>query len=114
MHLAFERSASTSGWHLLADRLQQGQDSWRLLALESVAPAALLDADSVPLHGAAPGFQPTLDASPSNRMQFDAAGGRWLVDACLAPRAHLLLFGAGHVGGLDPHVGRQLLSGDDA
>ncbi len=52
----------------------------------------------MPLHGAAPGFQPALDASPSNRIQFDAAGRRWLVDACLAPRPHLLLFGAGHVG----------------
>jgi len=28
----------------------------------------------------------------------DEAGRRWLLDACLAPRAHLLLFGAGHVG----------------
>ena len=28
----------------------------------------------------------------------DADGQRWLIDACLAPRAHLLLFGAGHVG----------------
>jgi xanthine dehydrogenase accessory factor len=25
-------------------------------------------------------------------------GRRWLVDAVLAPRAHLMLFGAGHVG----------------
>jgi xanthine dehydrogenase accessory factor len=28
----------------------------------------------------------------------DATGTRWLVDAILAPRAHLILFGAGHVG----------------
>ncbi|WP_028100846.1 xanthine dehydrogenase accessory protein XdhC [Pseudoduganella violaceinigra] len=28
----------------------------------------------------------------------DAAGRRWLVDPVKAPRAHLLLFGAGHVG----------------
>lgn len=101
VHLAFERIGSNTGWRLLADRLQQGQDSWRLLALDdgaAVAPAALLDPDAVPLHGAAPGWQPALDASPSNRIQCDAAGKRWLVDACLALRPHLLLFGAGHVG----------------
>lgn len=98
VHLAFERIGSDTAWLMLSDRLQQGRDSWRLLALESAAPAALLDADSVPLHGAAPGFQPVLDASPSKRIQCDAAGRRWLVDACLAPRPHLLLFGAGHVG----------------
>ena len=28
----------------------------------------------------------------------DSSGRRWLVDPCLAPRAHLTLFGAGHVG----------------
>jgi xanthine dehydrogenase accessory factor len=28
----------------------------------------------------------------------DASGRRWLADPCLAPRAHLVLFGAGHVG----------------
>lgn len=98
VHLAFERTGSNTAWLKLAERLQQGRDSWRLLALDSAAPAMLCDADSVPLHGAAPGFQPTLDASPSNRIQCDAAGRRWLVDACLAPRPHLLLFGAGHVG----------------
>lgn len=101
VHLAFERIGSNATWLILADRLQQGQDSWRLLALDdgaAVAPAALLDQDAVPLHGAAPEFQPALDASPSNRIQCDAAGRRWLVDACLAPRPHLLLFGAGHVG----------------
>lgn len=98
MHLAFERIGSNTAWLMLSERLRQGQDSWRLLALDSLAPAMLCDADSVPLHGTAPGFQATLDASPSNRIQFDAAGRRWLVDACLAPRAHLLLFGAGHIG----------------
>lgn len=98
VHLAFERIGSDTGWLKLSERLQQGRDSWRLLALESVTPGALLDADAVPLHGAAPGWRPALDASPSKRIQRDPAGRRWLVDACLAPRPHLLLFGAGHVG----------------
>lgn len=101
VHLAFERIGSNTAWLMLAERLQQGRDSWRLLALDdgaAVTPAALLDPDAVPLHGAAPDFQPALDANPTNRIQCDAGGKRWLVDACLAPRPHLLLFGAGHVG----------------
>lgn len=100
VQLAFERIDPHTDWQLLAERLQQGQDSWRLLALESLAPAALLDADAdaMPVQGAAPGWRPALDASPTNRIQMDAGGARWLVDGCLAVRAHLLLFGAGHVG----------------
>ena len=34
----------------------------------------------------------------STRVMRDSSGRRWLVDPCLAPRAHLTLFGAGHVG----------------
>ncbi|MEO8187757.1 MAG: xanthine dehydrogenase accessory protein XdhC [Burkholderiaceae bacterium] len=98
VHLAFERISANTDWRILSDRLQQGQDSWRLLALESLAPAMLVDADSVLLEGTVPGLQPTLNASPTKRIQRDAAGARWLVDACLAVRPHLILFGAGHVG----------------
>ncbi|NMM36347.1 MAG: xanthine dehydrogenase accessory protein XdhC [Glaciimonas sp.] len=98
VHLAFERTNPNTKWQELSERLQHGQDSWRVVALDTVTPTALLDADSVPLHGAEPNFRPTLNASPTNRLQRDTAGKRWLVDACLSPRPHLVLFGAGHVG----------------
>ena len=37
-------------------------------------------------------------AANSTSILRDPTGRRWLLDACPAPRAHLLLFGAGHVG----------------
>jgi xanthine dehydrogenase accessory factor len=37
-------------------------------------------------------------AKVKNCRMFDVDGQRWLLDPCLPPRAHLFLFGAGHVG----------------
>jgi len=41
---------------------------------------------------------PAIDHQRGTHILRDTAGRRWLADPCLAPRAHLLLFGAGHVG----------------
>jgi xanthine dehydrogenase accessory factor len=41
---------------------------------------------------------PAVDRARGTHILRDAAGRRWLADPCLAPRAHLVLFGAGHVG----------------
>jgi xanthine dehydrogenase accessory factor len=41
---------------------------------------------------------PAFDRTRGTHVFTDPAGGRWLADAILAPRAHLMLFGAGHVG----------------
>ncbi|MFC5476889.1 xanthine dehydrogenase accessory protein XdhC [Massilia suwonensis] len=56
---------------------------------------ALFDTDGVQLAGdPVPAFDRTL----GTHVFTDADGRRWLADAVLAPRAHLMLFGAGHVG----------------
>jgi len=60
-----------------------------------VHPTALFDGAGRHLSGApAPAFDRTL----GTHVFTDDAGNRWLADAILAPRAHLMLFGAGHVG----------------
>ncbi|QOY95438.1 xanthine dehydrogenase accessory protein XdhC [Massilia sp. UMI-21] len=41
---------------------------------------------------------PAFERSPGTHLFQDELGRQWLLDAVLAPRAHLLLFGAGHVG----------------
>jgi len=56
---------------------------------------ALLDADGVHLTG---DHVPAFDRTLGTHVFTDADGARWLADAILAPRAHLMLFGAGHVG----------------
>ncbi|SDG65763.1 MULTISPECIES: xanthine dehydrogenase accessory protein XdhC [unclassified Duganella] len=48
--------------------------------------------------GVASASVPTVDRERGTHVLRDADGRRWLVDPCLAPRAHLVLFGAGHVG----------------
>lgn len=62
--------------------------SWRVVALDSDAPPLLITDET------ALAFDPTLPT----RLVVDAAGQRWLVDRRAAWQAHLLLFGAGHVG----------------
>ena len=92
VHLAFE----------LADPAQMAQlnerrrhDSWRLFALDGAPGCALFDADGRQLSGnAAPLF--ARDRGAHVMQEHD--GRRWLVDPVLAPRARLVLFGAGHVG----------------
>ncbi|WP_295990701.1 xanthine dehydrogenase accessory protein XdhC [Rugamonas sp.] len=87
--------------HLLAvlDSLRQRrqQDSWRLSAIDGPSMTALSDADGRTLSGAAIDT-PDYQADRRTRVIRDPQGRRWLLDPCLAPRAHLLLFGAGHVG----------------
>ncbi|WP_313703738.1 xanthine dehydrogenase accessory protein XdhC [Massilia sp.] len=56
---------------------------------------ALLDGAGGQIAGAA---VPACDRTRGTHVFLDPSGRRWLVDAVLAPRAHLMLFGAGHVG----------------
>ena len=56
---------------------------------------ALVDADGMHLAGAP---VPAFDRTRGTHVFTDTDGRRWLLDAVLAPRAHLMLFGAGHVG----------------
>jgi len=91
VHLAFEKTGPQLDGVLEALRARRREDSWRLSAIDGPATSLLLDADT-------PVAVPPIDRKRGTHVLRDAQGRRWLVDPCLAPRAHLLLFGAGHVG----------------
>jgi xanthine dehydrogenase accessory factor len=105
VHLAFE---AVDLDHLAALAQRRSQDSWRLVALDGAPGLALFDADGALLQGdpagcalagahAGAGLGADLRAG-GTRVLVDDAGRRWLLDQVQAPRAHLMLFGAGHVG----------------
>jgi xanthine dehydrogenase accessory factor len=98
VHLVFEPVAGQLQ-DVLA-RLQQrpGQHSWRCSALDGVGAAMLFDCDGQSIAGAADPSPPIFLRDLATRIVQDGSGRRWLVDPCLAPRNHLMLFGAGHVG----------------
>lgn len=62
-------------------RQRRQQDSCRIVAIDASPESRILDERHAQTH-----------------IRTDAAGRRWLVDALNAPKAHLVLFGAGHVG----------------
>jgi xanthine dehydrogenase accessory factor len=97
VHLAFEL-ANVEQARLLEQRRRL--DSWRLSALDGAPDAALFDAHGKLLAGAtAARFEaPVFARGRGAHLMRDADGRRWLVDPLFAPRAHLALFGAGHVG----------------
>jgi len=92
VHLAFELVDRD---HLAALVARSREDSWRLVALDGAADIALLDGAGHTLQG---GPAPDPDRAQGTHVLRDAAGRRWLADRIEAPRAHLMLFGAGHVG----------------
>jgi xanthine dehydrogenase accessory factor len=92
VHLAFERVEPRQAAMLAARR---NEDSWRLAALDGAPDSALFDGAGRQLAGApAPVFARTRGA----HVMQEQDGRRWLAAPVLAPRAHLVLFGAGHVG----------------
>jgi xanthine dehydrogenase accessory factor len=75
------------------------EDSWRLVALDGAPALALFDASGQQVWGdPAPDFTRGLGTPQFTHIMRGPDGRRWLVDAIEAPRAHLVLFGAGHVG----------------
>jgi xanthine dehydrogenase accessory factor len=92
VHLAFERANDAQSVML---ELRQRQDTWRLVSLDGEPDAALFDADGRRLQG---GSAPVFARDRGTHVMQESNGRRWLVDLVAAPRAHLLLFGAGHVG----------------
>jgi len=91
--LAFERMEAEQMDILSARR---HQDTWRLVALDGASEWTLLDEAGRHLAGAV--TTPALAAQGDTRVVEGEGGRRWLLDAILAPRDHLMLFGAGHVG----------------
>lgn len=92
VHLAFE-VADASELQLLEERRRD--DSWRMVALDGAPERALFDADARQLTG---GAAPVFARGRGTHVMQEQDGRRWLVDQVAAPRAHLVLFGAGHVG----------------
>jgi xanthine dehydrogenase accessory factor len=120
VHLAFELVDASLAAVLVSLRARRRDDSWRLSAIDGEPISLLLDACGAVVagsgHGVAvanaggarngarsvgdafgPAF-PQVDRARGTHILRDTAGRRWLADPCLAPRAHLVLFGAGHVG----------------
>jgi xanthine dehydrogenase accessory factor len=100
VHLAFEHidQNNLEAFVSLRERLQQHEDSWRLIALDDSTPPMLFDRSGHCISDSA--LQAPLEINmerPCHVMR-DRTGKRWLIDPCLAYRPHLVLFGAGHVG----------------
>ena len=98
VHLAFEPVDASVHAQLQALRARRSKDSWRVIALDGEPASSLFDADGAWLGGADGQAPDTFSRERGAHLAQDGAGRRWLVDPCLAPRAHLTLFGAGHVG----------------
>lgn len=78
VHLLFERTDAAHAALLLHPAQD---DLWRIVSIDGGGRQA-----------------PAFARDRGTHVIQDAAGQRWLVDAVMAPRAHLVLFGAGHVG----------------
>ena len=112
VHLLFEPVGAPLAAVLQGVRQRPREDSWRLSAIDGPQVSVLCDAQARVLIGAEyaqlqaealPPFTPAgasggLTPGGHAHVMRDSSGRRWLVDPCLAPRAHLTLFGAGHVG----------------
>jgi xanthine dehydrogenase accessory factor len=94
VHLAFELADRDHCAELAA---RGHEDCWRVVALDGEPDLAIVDAlgHTIQRKG---GRYPDFDRSGGTRVLRDDAGRRWLVDHVPAPRAHVMLFGAGHVG----------------
>lgn len=92
VHLAFELMEPAQA-ALLAQR--RNEDSWRLVALDGAPDCALYDDAGRLMAGI---DAPVFARSRGTHVMQEQDGRRWLVAHVAAPRAHLMLFGAGHVG----------------
>ncbi|MBV8665029.1 MAG: xanthine dehydrogenase accessory protein XdhC [Burkholderiaceae bacterium] len=110
VHLAFESldPAALAAIEVLRRRRHAKQESWRLVPLDEDKPFVLLDRQGRVI-GAEPGYAlPLVELDAPCRVVRDASGERWLVAPCLPWRAHLVLFGAGHVGTAIVHALAEL------
>jgi xanthine dehydrogenase accessory factor len=99
VQLLFEPVGEQLAAVLACLRQRRRQDSWRLAPFDGGQGAVLLDAEGQALAGAtAPDLLSLPEAARAAQVVAAADGRRWLLDPCLAPRAHLTLFGNGHVG----------------
>jgi xanthine dehydrogenase accessory factor len=92
VHLAFELIDPQQAALLAARR---DEDSWRLVAIDGAPDSALFDGAGKLLAGA---HAPVFARGRGAHVMQEQDGRRWLVAHVAAPRAHVVLFGAGHVG----------------
>ncbi len=92
VHLAFEL---LDAGHAAVLAARRNEDSWRLVALDGAPDLALFDAQAQRIHG---GATPDFTRSQGTHIMRGPDERRWLVDKVEAPKDHLMLFGAGHVG----------------
>lgn len=93
--LTFEFVGAELAGVLRTLRARGRTDSWRVTAIEGEPACALFDASGAFIAGSS--AVPAIVATAAGIVS-DNAGRRWLVDPILAPRANVMLFGAGHVG----------------
>lgn len=98
VQLAFEAVDHAHLAQLLALAARRNETCWRLVALDGAPDLALFDADGRLLQGDPGGFSLAFAREGMTRVLREGAGRRWLLDRVDGPRAHLMLFGAGHVG----------------
>ncbi|WP_196856973.1 MULTISPECIES: xanthine dehydrogenase accessory protein XdhC [unclassified Janthinobacterium] len=102
VHLVFEPVDGSLKEVLASLQERRQQDSWKVTALDGDSVSALFDASGQFIAGTPAGAPATFSRERARQHDTHVAQGsdgrRWLVDPCLAPRAHLTLFGAGHVG----------------
>jgi xanthine dehydrogenase accessory factor len=91
-HLAFEPADAAT---LAVLHARRHDDSWRLVALDGAPASALFDGAGQRIGGA---DAPLFARDRGAHVMQGQDGRRWLVDPVFAPRARLVLFGAGHVG----------------
>jgi xanthine dehydrogenase accessory factor len=98
VQLAFELidAPPRTDFELLATQWHERADTWRIIALDDDTPPSLCDTAGRALAG--PQVSLSFARSGICHVMKDNAGRRWLIDPCIAWRAHLILFGAGHVG----------------
>jgi xanthine dehydrogenase accessory factor len=92
VQLAFELADRA---HLAELAARAGEDCWRLVAIDGAPDLALFDACAQRIQG---GEAPDFTRAQGTHIMRGPDGRRWLVDKVEAPRDHLMLFGAGHVG----------------
>ena len=92
VHLAFELALPAQARMLAARR---NVDTWRLVALDGAPDSALFDGAGAQLEGAP---APVFSRARGAHVMQEQDGRRWMVAPVAAPRCHLVLFGAGHVG----------------
>jgi xanthine dehydrogenase accessory factor len=83
--------------HIAALAARAGQDSWRLVALDGAPDLRLLDGEGR-LQGVVFADFTDFTRTRATHIMRGPDGRRWLADFIEAPKAHLMLFGAGHVG----------------